>query len=83
MAVDRYLAVCKRLPVKYRKNMTHIICYAVWVISIVIVSPLFLYTDIEYKNPEDHRIATCIYTFPDKLKNQQLEINKKQNGRLR
>ena len=21
----------------------------------------------EYKNPEDHRIAACIYTFPDIL----------------
>ena len=29
------------------------------------MSPLFFFTDIEYKDPEDHSIAACIYTFPD------------------
>ena len=45
--------------------MTHKICSLVWLISILVVSPLFFFTDIEYKDPEDHSIAACIYTFPD------------------
>ena len=61
----RYLAVCKRVTSRTRQNMTHKICSLVWLISILVVSPLFFFTDIEYKDPEDHSIAACIYTFPD------------------
>ena len=29
------------------------------------MTPLFIYTDIEYKNQERNNEAVCIYTFPD------------------
>ena len=41
-----------------RQNMTHKICSLVWLISILVVSPLFFFTDIEYKDPEDHSLGS-------------------------
>ena len=66
LAIDRYTAVCLHWSARNRQKWTHTVCWLIWLISTVVVTPLFIYTDIEYKNPNSNsKEAVCIYTFPD------------------
>lgn len=60
------MAVCLHSSARNRQKWTHTVCWLVWLISTLVVTPLFIYTDIEYKNLNSNsKEAVCIYTFPD------------------
>ena len=54
--------------------MTNSICAGVWLVSILTVAPLVMYSDIAYRDPEDNQNARCIVAFPD-IVNQVNELD--------
>ena len=72
--MDRYLSVCRRVSYKWRQTVTNSICAGVWLVSILTVAPLVMYSDIAYRDPEDNQNARCIVAFPD-IMNQVNELD--------
>ncbi|CBY35825.1 unnamed protein product [Oikopleura dioica] len=68
------LMVCRRVSYKWRQSVTNSICAGVWLVSILTVAPLVMYSDIAYRDPEDNQNARCIVAFPD-IMNQVNELD--------